>query len=113
MASFGVRDKFTNNVDTIISLVEENEDEGGFHIWAGGHYEDIFDGALTREQIAAKPVKCVLSDSQRHLSIGYDLTAGHLILKLQGVATDKLPAAKKIQGICQSKTVNTNTTDQR
>ena len=49
VSNFGVKDKFTNNIDTIISLVEENEDEGGFHIWAGGHYEDIFDGTLTRE----------------------------------------------------------------
>ena len=49
VSNFGVKDKFTKNVDTIISLVEENEDEGGFHIWAGGHYEDIFDGTLTRE----------------------------------------------------------------
>ena len=113
MSSFGVKDKFTNNVDTIISFVEENEDEGGFHIWAGGHYEDIFDGTLTREKIAAKPVKCVLADSQRHLRIGYDLTAGHLTIKQQGVKTDKLPPARKIQGICQSEIVNNNTTDQR
>ena len=46
---------------------------------------------MTKERLAAKPIKYVLKGTQRYLSIGYDLAAGHLTIKLEGVDAVKLP----------------------
>ena len=46
---------------------------------------------VTKERLAAKPIKYVLKGTQRYLSIGYDLAAGHLTIKLEGVDAVKLP----------------------
>ena len=46
---------------------------------------------VTKERLAAKPIKYVLNGTQRYLSIGYDLAAGHLTIKLEGVDAVKLP----------------------
>lgn len=64
---------------------------------------------MTKESLAAKPIKYVLTDSQRHLSIGYNLAAGQLTLKNQGVDVEKLPPVALNSQICQHKIVDTST----
>ena len=46
---------------------------------------------MTKECLAAKPIKYVLKATQRYLSIGYDLAAGHPTIKHEGVDAIKLP----------------------
>ena len=50
---------------------------------------------MTKERLAAKPIKYVLKGTQRYLSIGYDLAAGHLTIKHEGVDAIKLPPPTK------------------
>ena len=55
----------------------------------------IEDNSVTKESLAAKPIKCVLKDEQRYLSIGYDLGLKRLTIKYFGVDPEKLPVKKK------------------
>ena len=48
-----------------------------------------------------------------HLSIVYDLFAGHLTMKWQGIDAEKLPPVKQILQICQNKIVDNDTAEQR
>ena len=105
--------KYQDNRDIKFELRDRIPQYNCLEIWLNGKIVDEIKEELKREAIAAKPVKRVLKDGQVHLSIGYNLAAGHLTIKQQGVSTDKLPPARKIQGICQSEIVNNNTTDQR
>ena len=50
---------------------------------------------MTKERLAAKPIKYVLNGTQRYLSIWYDLAADHLTIKHEGVDTMKLPPPTK------------------
>ena len=68
---------------------------------------------MRKESLADKPLKYVLKASQRYLSIGYDLAANHLTMKLQGVAANKFPLAPKSVQICHHKIVDTTTSDSR
>ena len=73
----------------------------------------IPDNSVSKDRLAAKPVQYVLKDSQRQLSIGYDLAAGHLTLSHEGIDAEKLPPVAKDLQIYQSKIVDTSTSDTR
>ena len=54
---------------------------------------------VSEEGLATRPLKYQLNKSQMQLSIGYDLAAGHLTLKCEGLDAAKLPPAWKSQEI--------------
>ena len=105
----GIIDKHNDyNADIKVRLIE-HEEVGGLDVVVDGHRERE-DGTkqgdptsyeahkvprsipgVTKERLAAKPIKYVLNGTQRYLSIGYDLAAGHLTIKLEGVDAVKLP----------------------
>ena len=58
---------------------------------SNGHNDPRSIPGVTKERLAAKPIKYVLNGTQRYLSIGYDLAAGHLTIKHEGVDAIKLP----------------------
>ena len=62
--------------------------------------------------LAAKAIKHI-TKSGMHLSIAYNLLAGHLSMKRQGVDVEKLPPVKPCLQICQNKIVDMDTPDQR
>lgn len=66
-----------------------------------------------KEDLAEKPWKYVLKGSQRHLSIGFDLTTDQITMKHLGVDAEKLPQVEKILEICRNKIVDTTIGDQR
>ena len=81
-----------------------------------GHYDPFVRSIddVTKESLAAKPLKFVLQSNQKYLSIGYDLVGGHLTLKQQGVEVEKLPPVPAAEAvICQNKMVDTSTADMR
>ena len=47
--------------------------------------------------LATKPVKYLLKQFQKYLSIGYDMVRGHLTMKYDGADVEKLPMSKKDQ----------------
>ena len=59
-----------------------------------------------------KPVKYV-TEQGMYLSIVYDLLAGHLTMKWQGLDAEKLPPIKEILQICQNKIIDSDTREQR
>ena len=78
VSSFGIFDQL--NLDLKFVLVPENMfDPKGLDILAEGRKERTnssfrflsFEG-VTKESLALKPVKIVLKESQKYLSIGYD-----------------------------------------
>ena len=105
----GIIDKHNDyNADIEVRLIEY-EEARGLDVVVDGYREredgtkkvdDMgYDGrndprsipGVTKERLAAKPIKYVLNGTQRYLSIGYDLAAGHLTIKLEGVDAVKLP----------------------
>jgi len=102
----GIIDKHNDyNADIKVRLIE-HEEVGGLDVVVDGHreredgtkqgdqpYPDIPRSipGVTKERLSAKPIKYVLKGTQRYLSIGYDLAAGHLTIKLEGVDAVKLP----------------------
>ena len=105
----GIIDKHNDyNADIKVRLIE-HEEVGGLDVVVDGHREredgtkqgdvtyrsdeprSILVPGVTKERLAAKPIKYVLNGTQRYLSIGYDLAAGHLTIKLEGVDAVKLP----------------------
>ena len=105
-SSCGIIDKHNDyNADIKVRLIE-HEEARGLDVVVDGHRERE-DGkkqgddtsndynrsipGVTKERLAAKPIKYVLNGTQRYLSIGYDLAAGHLTIKLEGVDAVKLP----------------------
>ena len=71
----------------------------------------IEDATVTSESLAAKPVQHVVLDSQRYLSIGFDLAKKNLTLKYFGCDPEKLPLVRKNLVICYHKMVDTTTSD--
>ena len=74
----------------------EHKELGGIDIMVDGQRENgagfgdelfhdklrsIPDNSVSKDRLAAKPVQYVLKDSQRCLSIGYDLETGQLSMK--------------------------------
>ena len=66
---------------------------------------------VTKESLAEKPLKIVLQDSQKYLSIGYDTANGRMTLMQQGVDAEKLPPVPEFDQICHSKIVDSKTPD--
>ena len=80
-------------------------------IYVEGWVEIIRDDTMSKKRLAAKPVKYALKDSQRHMSIGYNLEADHLTMRYQGVDADKLPRPQQCLEICRNKIVDSSTAD--
>ena len=76
----GEREDGTKNIDDI-SIDDENDPRSI--------------PGVTKERLAAKPIKYVLNGTQRYLSIWYDLAADHLTIKHEGVDAVKLPPPTK------------------
>ena len=100
-----------HGIDIIIDGKRENSSRGGDDTHSDTTRS--IPGRITREFLAAKPIKYALKDGQRWLCIGYDLAAGHLTMKHHGIDAKKLPTAAKSLQICQNKTVDTSTNDIR
>ena len=110
----GIIDKHNDyNADIKVRLIE-HEEVGGLDVVVDGHREredgtkqgDVLTGSkaeevprsirgVTKERLAAKPIKYVLKGTQRYLSIGYDLAVDHLTIKHEGVDAIKLPPHTK------------------
>ena len=125
---YGIKHKRTGNMDIKIRLAEENGidifiDGLGENRCSSGSYIDpmmavqvrrtISDRYVTKESLAAKPVKHVLEKSQSHISIWFDLAADHLKLNYEGMGADKFPAVEKKLQICQNKIVVESNADYR
>ena len=112
MSIYGIIDKYNYLAEIKVRLIEHIK-VGGLDVVVDGHREredgkkqgDVinYDGrndprsipGVTKERLAAKPIKYVLKGTQRYLSIGYDLAAGHLTIKHEGVDAIKLPPPTK------------------
>ena len=68
---------------------------------------------MTNESLADKPLKIVLKESQKYLSIGYDMAEQHMTLKQQGVAIELLPPVPECDEICHSKVDDDSSLDKR
>ena len=109
----GIIDKHNDyNADIKVRLIEHKK-VGGLDVVVDGHREredgtkqgdktdtlheprSILVPGVTKERLAAKPIKYVLKGTQRYLSIGYDLAAGHPTIKHDGVDVVKLPPPTK------------------
>ena len=113
-STFGIEDKFTDNVEVKLELME-NPEYGGILISVNGGEERkrIEDPSVTKERVAAgKPIKHVTKRGW-HLSFHFDWKAGHLTMKHQGVNAEKLPPVIPSQQICRNKIVDTETPDLR
>ena len=105
---YGIIDRYNYLAEIKVRLIE-HEEARGLDVVVDG-YREREDGTkkvddmgpngrndprsipgVTKERLAAKPIKYVLNGTQRYLSIGYDLAAGHLTIKLEGVDAVKLP----------------------
>ena len=82
----------------VVPLYEESPHAEGLDILADGIkeiaafskiYARSFEG-VTKESLADKPLKIVLKESQKYLSLGYDMAKQHMTLKQQGVDVEKL-----------------------
>ena len=107
-SGYGIIDKRLNNVDIKLVLVEAGENrniKSGLDITVDGQRingsrkkesgirltERRSISGVSKEDLAAKPLKYVLGKNQWHLSIGFDLEAGHLTMKLEGTDAARLP----------------------
>ena len=68
---------------------------------------------VTKESLAEKPLKVVLKDSQKYLSIGYDMAKQHMTLMQEGVDVELLPPVPECDLICHSKVDDERSTDKR
>ena len=103
-------DKYTENLDVRLVLWLGSRE---LAIWINGQCEKrIEDRSLTKDKLARKPIKYV-TRFQRYLSIWFDLTADHLMMKFNGVNVLKLPAPELSPEIHRHKIVDTTTADQR
>ena len=66
-----------------------------------------------KETLAAKPVKHLLKDLQKYLSIRYDKLRGRLMMNYDGTDAERLPLLKKDQLIYQNKIEDATVNDQR
>ena len=68
---------------------------------------------VTKESLAEKPLKIVLKDSQKYLSLGYDLAKQHMTLMQEGVDVELLPLVPECDEICHSKVDDITSSDKR
>ena len=68
---------------------------------------------VTKESLANKPLKIVLKESQKYLSLGYDLAKQHMTLKQEGVDVELLPLVPECDEICHSKVDDITSSDKR
>ena len=66
-----------------------------------------------KETLATTPVKYLLKDLQKYLSIRYDKVRDRLMMNYDGTDAEKLPPLKKDQLIYQNKIVDVTVNDQR
>ena len=79
---------------------------------ADPHYVRSIEG-MTKESLADKPLKIVLKESQKYLSLGYDLAKQHMTLKQEGVDVELLPLVPECDEICHSKVDDITSSDKR
>ena len=113
-STFGIQDKFTDNVEVKLKLWENHPELAGIYIDVNGEEEKkIPDQSITKERVAAaKPIKHV-TELGWHLGIHFNLQAGHWTLKHLGVDAEKLPPVVQSQQIFRNQIVDTDTPDQR
>ena len=68
---------------------------------------------VTKESLADKPLKIVLKESQKYLSLGYDLAKQHMTLMQEGVDVELLPLVPECDEICHSKVDDITSSDKR
>ena len=68
---------------------------------------------VTKESLANKPLKIVLKESQKYLSLGYDLAKQHMTLMQEGVDVELLPLVPECDEICHSKVDDITSSDKR
>ena len=64
-----------------------------------------------KASLASRPVKYMLKDFQKYLSIWYDTVSGRLMMKYDGRDPEKLPMLRKDQLIYQNKIVDATVND--
>ena len=94
ISSFGVIDRYSDNVDTEVTLFV-NPSFGGILIKVNGQLESkILNTSLNLKMLAAsKPIRLV-TYSGTCLSLVYDLAEDRWIMEQEGVSIDKLPPAE-------------------
>ena len=131
VVSYGIKDKHCGNLDIKITLNSEVDEswndrdvEKGLDIELNGKKEKVneyyphlkrsikIDGDV-KETLATTPVKHLLKDLQKYLSIRYDTVRDCLTMNYDGTDAEKLPLLKKDQLIYQNKVVDSTVNDQR
>ena len=128
VVSYGIKDKHYGNLDIKLMLQSEYENkraEKGIDIRLNHDKEkvDENDDEVRKRSIkikgdvkatlASKPVKYLLKDLQKYLSIRYDMVRYRLTMKYDGTDPEKFPSAKKDKRIYQNKIVDATVNDQR
>ena len=116
MASYGISDKYCGNINIKLILQSEHQYvEKGLDIQLNGYKEKVnADDDETRQRsikiegdvkkkLAETPVKYLLRDLQKYLSIRYDEERGCLMMNYDGTDVEKLPELKQDQLIYQHK----------
>ena len=70
------------SLDIVVDGQSENNDNNSITV------RSIVDRSDSKESLAMEPIRYMLKESQRYLSIRYDSFAGHLTMKHQGVDAD-------------------------
>ena len=132
MVSYGIEDKHCGNINIKLTLQSEVDQIGcgyfvekGLDIDVDGEKQKVnrngnqfdqrsikIDGDV-KASLASTPVKHLLRDLQKYLSIAYDTVRGRLTMKYDGTDAEKLPPAKMDQLIYQNKIVDATVNDQR
>ena len=128
MASYGIKDKHCGNLNIKLMLNSEYESENvqkGLDIHLNGEKEKVNANddadwkrsikieSDVKETLATTPLKYLLKDLQKYLSIRYDKVRGCLMMNYDGTDAEKLPLLKKDQLIYQNKIVDATVNDQR
>ena len=66
-----------------------------------------------KKTLAETPVKYLIKDLQKYLSIRYDKVRGRLMMNYDGTDAEKLPPLKQDQLVYQHKIVDATVNDQR
>ena len=99
---------FCNNQSGLDILAEGIKEIAAF---ADIHVRSI--EGMTNESLADKPLKIVLKESQKYLSLGYDLAKQHMTLMQEGVDVELLPLVPECDEICHSKVDDITSSDKR
>ena len=137
VSSYGIQDYYIDNNDIKLELYEENmltdtqiKINGKIEVnefdmnkrqktkleaemaFLNAIPKKPFSGSKYFKWVKKKPFKWVTSDGW-YLSIDFDINAGHMTMKCQGVDAEKLPLAKQDEHIFRNKIVDIDTPEQR